>query len=298
MNSIRALSLFSIIMVNLVFIGCAPPGIFNMVLNEEVFANSLVVAQTSDTWKHDCSNTSGFERLSSWSTITHPDWIITSGDFDSSGTYLEFTNIPSGTDWHGPVYFYDLNTTYSLANLTEFTVQYDVENSQGGDQGAICVFLADSSGRPILITWIADIDGSSSRGEITVEYRTEVNSAYTHGSQNIQFTEFDNSMSLWYNESFGVQGHVPGLDDATLFEASSSEKLRDIKYVVLMGGRYGGESFWTHGRVTEIFLKFHASDNTSTPDGDSLWSIIIPVMLVGIVLLVMAILLCKPESSK
>lgn len=223
-----------------------------------------IISQASYTWHHDCSNVTGFVSQGSWNVDFESDWTITSGTLTSSGTYFYFPDISTGTLWHGPVYVYELAETYPLTNLSMFSVQYDVDNSVAGDAGAIWVYLADSSGYPIVTSRVVDDDGSVRRGTLGVEYRTSVDDPYFYGGTSVSFTEYQGTMDVWYDETYGVMGNVEGYGETSLYEPTAFEKTREIRYIVIMGGRLSGESPIVHARVLDILVQFETQSATTT----------------------------------
>ena len=222
-----------------------------------------VASQTTYTWHHKCDNTTGFVSQSSWNVDFESDWTITSGSLISCGTYFYFADILPAALWHGPVYVYELPERYPLANLTRLSIQYDVDNSNGGDAGAIWVCLADSSGDPIITSRVVDDEGSISKGTVGVEYRTSVNTPYFCGGLSVPFTSYQSTMEVWYNETYGVMANVEGYGATSLYDPTPFEEAREIRYVVLMGGEFTS-SPWIFARVLDIMIQFETGSTTTS----------------------------------
>jgi hypothetical protein len=124
--------------------------------------------------------------------------------------------------------------------------------------------ISSFSGNPIITTRVVDTDGSVCKGTFGAEYRTSVNTPYFHGGEDVSFTEFQDTMKVWYDETYGVMANVPGYGEVSLYEPASFEKAREIKYVVLMGGRYDGESPIVYARIMNMLLEFQTSESFTT----------------------------------
>ena len=141
--------IFSIFII-ILFIGTSS-SIFHEV--DTKFENEL--AQSNKIrWYHDCSNTSGFQRVDQWNT----NFNVTYGEMISSGTYLRFDNLYDQNGAHGPVFVHEFNESFQLAALEAFSIQLYMNNWDGRLMGQIRVSLVDSLYRTALSFYSYDVD--------------------------------------------------------------------------------------------------------------------------------------------
>ncbi len=192
-------------------------------------------------WYHDGSNSTGFTYNDGWN-INWMQWNIVSGDLSSDGSNLSVTNIPTGANWHGPVFEYEIPQPFLVENLLNFSVVVRADNSLTSYLGYQVVMLGDANRNPVMFVGFHDGWADYTRGSYGVSF------VYGDGSRSgfgsgypVTWTAFDGSMSLRYNESQGLQGYVEGVGDEFITTLAEVDKEREIKYVAIAAARYGSD---------------------------------------------------------
>ena len=237
--------------------------------------DSSPVTNSLSTWHHDCSNTTGLIRNTTWplddwlSGVN--EWTITDGDMLSSGDHLYFTGIPSSSSgWHGPAFVHILENPLSLNHLENFVVQLDVDNSATAYAGKIQVLLMDSNQRPVVRAYIGDAWNGVSEGQIFAEYMQPDGTYYRHGMITVAtFTEFNGLMSFNYSNTTGVSASVTGYGDTVLYSPNTTEAQREITHILILTGRLAGYTYMP-SMIDDIYLQWIPEDSEPGIANDSI----------------------------
>jgi hypothetical protein len=115
------------------------------------------------SWHHDCSNVTAFDGDGDdswlWEHST-PDLLTTSGTLNSSGQYINVTDLgtpPVDRCWFGPLQYHTLAAPFQFSQFRTFDVEFEVNpNGYAGATGGIFVTLHDESGKPIINVQVRD----------------------------------------------------------------------------------------------------------------------------------------------
>ncbi len=202
------------------------------------------ISPTYDTsWYHDGSNITGFQQQVTWPhlwPVSEHDWNIGDGDWLSSGSYLYADNITSGSAWHGPTYTYEFPEVFPTSELTNFSVDFSVDNSDPDYLANYFIYLADENGIPtfMVITW-CNHAGESRFGYRTQYYRNSSDTMTMWGIYpSIVQTSFSGGLSLSVNETGDVIGDAPGFGEGYLTTIDDPEIRRNVKYLVLQAFQF------------------------------------------------------------
>ncbi|MFW9959223.1 MAG: hypothetical protein ACFFCT_14220 [Candidatus Odinarchaeota archaeon] len=214
------------------------------------FRDDSVVADNS-IWHHDCSNISGFEYQEEWLTNWYgASWTVAEGILSSTSGSLRFSGIDIGTGWHGPIYAIQLTDTITVADIIELRLEIEADNSVNDYSARYYLYLGDVNQRPTYVFTIGDHESSSHLGVYGSQYWYENYTYFGWGSPYpYSFTGFDGEMRISLNESTRVCGYVDGFGEGDLATLDADELVREIKYIVLMGGRANTASLmpaWIH----------------------------------------------------
>ncbi|MHA1927522.1 MAG: hypothetical protein ACTSV2_02970, partial [Candidatus Thorarchaeota archaeon] len=79
------------------------------------------------------------------------------------------------------------------------------------------------------------------------------------------YSSFNGSISLWFNETEGIMGDVPGFGPKTLAYPNATEMQREIKYIVIRAARLDSYT-WMPSFVNDLYLEYVGSEVSDTTD--------------------------------
>ncbi len=215
------------------------------------------------SWYHDCSNATGFTYNDSWN-INWMTWDIQNGTFASDGSTLSVTNVPTGVNYHGPVFEYELQETLRIRDIENFSAILDADNSLSSYVGYQVLMLGDVDRNPVLFFSFGDGWADYSQGAFGMSYVFENGSRTGYGSgYPITWTSFSGTMNVSFAET-GLMSYVEGVGQELISGLSEADFDRVIKYVAIASARYGSDPMFQL-LVDEIYLNYRIANEPSQP---------------------------------
>jgi hypothetical protein len=172
------------------------------------------------------------------------DWTITTGTLSSDGSALSVSYVPIGSDYHGPVFEYELPNTLKLRDINNFSALLDVDNSVSAYLGYQVVMLGDAERNPVLFFSFGDGWADYRQGAYGISYVFDDGSRVGFGSgYPVTWTSFNGIMNVSYTEA-GLMGYVEGIGQEVISGLTEADFDREIKYVAIASARFGSDSMF------------------------------------------------------
>ncbi|MFW9848204.1 MAG: hypothetical protein ACFFF4_03640 [Candidatus Thorarchaeota archaeon] len=186
------------------------------------------------SWHDDCSNFTGWERLSSFLSAS-----ISDGDYTSDGSSISVSGIPVDTGWHGPAFRKQLPFDIPLTSEIIFSVDMQISNAVSGYMGAHNVYLLDEDGDPVFTAYANDRWSGHSSGAVWGTYICKNGTSFRNGfGEEVSYTSFDGTIDMWIGPDGYIGASVTGYGGGFLTYLDDIELARSIRYVALLGRRY------------------------------------------------------------
>jgi len=221
-----------------------------------------------------------------WWTYNYHGWIHTEADLESNGqSFLmpDFPYIVTDEFFYGPSFVYTLPDVFPLSGLRNFSVQFELNNTDPTYCGVVRVGLFGESFSPVFTVKIQDRAWDISRAECGWTYHIRNASIHEHyiGNEYVHnvYDEFNRlywdfinmTWSSWFVPSDGLNAGLPPSGSLSAFNSTivpieEVETARDVKYVVVtFGGFYYYQSFpLPPFRVHDIFLEYEVGGDIDT----------------------------------
>ncbi|MCK5152408.1 MAG: hypothetical protein KAQ65_11220, partial [Candidatus Thorarchaeota archaeon] len=167
---------------------------------------SYTLADSSFKWQDDCSNFTGWDRLSSF--YSSP---TSNGDYVSDGSSLSVTGIPSDSGWHGPAFQKQLPFDIPLTSEIIFSVDMAVSNTASSYMGHHTVYLLDEDGDIVFNSNVNDRWAASNDGAVWGYYKCKNGTWFRNGfGEEVHYTSFDGTIDMWVGPDGYVGSSVSG----------------------------------------------------------------------------------------
>ncbi|MBD3160121.1 MAG: hypothetical protein GF309_15185, partial [Candidatus Lokiarchaeota archaeon] len=190
------------------------------------------------------------------------------GDFvvPSGKSYMQLQNVdsrPTLSSWHGPTYVQVLDRPFRLYQLDDFAVLGKLNQGPNSEMGKIRVSLYDDSMKEILrIIW-RDCWAASAKTQIRTIYKDANGNTHT-ASPGYIYGDAVIDARMWYQAS--TETIKSTIDGMTATHATAADPARVVKYMVIQGHRYQGNSL-IDLRIKDINVKVDLNaENPNAPE--------------------------------
>ncbi|NHJ12429.1 MAG: hypothetical protein EAX95_02080 [Candidatus Thorarchaeota archaeon] len=188
-----------------------------------------------------------------------------SGDVDSTGEFMYFDSIPTGSGWHGPSFVRTLPSYFQLRDFGSFSANLSlVHDGTNSRRGIASVSLLDEAMNLVATLGVRDTWGSHQWQEFFVNYYYAGGGYESHVSY-IYPGETTGIVTIWFNPMVGIYVDVPSDIGQFLVPKGALDLDRLIKYVAVQSYRYGSAPEHDE-RIYNVRLSYAGSEYTVFED--------------------------------
>jgi hypothetical protein len=220
-----------------------------------------------ETWHHDCSNMTSFANQTdnTWALDEGPtEHNVVNGDLESTGSYIYPTDLASGDDWHGPLYYYELENQRSLSDFIELRAAMEIGSTAENELARLDIILNDQNHAPIM--GFSVHDGWAGDDAILPEaYWMFANGSFiriNEGYENSVQSTYNESLRAWQN-STGFFVNLPQVGAFKLVDQDQVDLGRSIRYVSIHAMKWQTNPPCPVMRIHDVVLNWNSSNRVT-----------------------------------